>query len=96
MSAFHVDAEHLQAVAQTAIATTHQISADTQALLNQLTGLQSAWTGSASLAFQDTLAQWQATQKVVEASLANIQQALAAAASQYVEVEQANLRLFGR
>lgn len=96
MSAFQVDAEQVQQTATAAMATASRISADTAGLLAQLTGLQSSWSGSAALAFQDTLNQWRATQQVVEQSLASIQQALAAAASQYAEVEQANLRLFSR
>ena len=96
MSAFQVDAEQVQQTAQAAMATASRISADTAGLLAQLSGLQSSWSGTAALAFQDTLSQWRATQQVVEQSLNSIQHALSAAASQYVEVEQANLRLFRR
>ncbi|HLP23221.1 MAG TPA: WXG100 family type VII secretion target [Microbacteriaceae bacterium] len=96
MSAFHVDAEQVQQAASTALATAGRISTDTAGLLAQLTGLQSSWGGTAAVAFQDTLNQWRATQQVVEQSLNNIQQALAAAAQHYAEVEQANMRLFSR
>lgn len=96
MSAFHVDAEQVSQTAHVALATAGRISADTAGLLTQLTGLQSSWSGAAAAAFQDTLSQWRSTQQIVEQSLANIQHALAAAASQYADVEQANARLFGR
>lgn len=96
MSAFHVDAEAVLQTATAASATASRISADTAGLLSQLSGLQATWTGAAAIAFQDTLSQWRATQQLVETSLAGIQQALAAAATQYVEVEQANLRMFMR
>lgn len=94
MSAFQVDAEAVLHTATAASATASRISADTAGLLSQLTGLQANWNGAASAAFQETISQWRATQQLVEQSLAGIQQALAAAATQYVEVEQANLRLF--
>ncbi|MFM6974807.1 MAG: WXG100 family type VII secretion target [Agromyces sp.] len=95
-SAFQVDAEQVLNTANSAMATAGRISSDTAGLLGQLTGLQSSWSGSAAVAFQETLNQWRATQQVVEQSLASIQRALAAAASQYVDVEQANVRLFTR
>lgn len=94
MSAFHVDAEQVMSIAGTATATAARISADTAGLLAQLTGLQSSWNGAAATAFQDTVNQWRTTQQLVEQSLASIHQALGAAAQQYVDVEQANLRLF--
>ncbi|MFM6974457.1 MAG: WXG100 family type VII secretion target [Agromyces sp.] len=96
MSAFQVDAEQVLQTAHAAAATASRISADTAGLLAQLTGLSASWSGAAAGAFHDTLTQWRATQQVVEHSLAAIQQALAAAATQYVDVEQANLRLFAR
>ena len=96
MSAFHVDAEQVSQTAHAAMATASRISADTAGLLSQLTGLQSSWSGAAAAAFQDTLNQWRSTQQLVEQSLSNIQQALAAAAAQYADVEQANARLFSR
>lgn len=95
MSTFQVDASQVLSIAHSAAATAGRISSDTAGLLAQLTGLQSSWSGAAALAFQDTVTQWRTTQQVVEQSLANIHQALAAAATQYSEVEQANLRLFG-
>ncbi len=96
MSAFHVDAEQVVSIAHSAASTASRISADTAGLLAQLTGLQASWSGAAAAAFQDTVSQWRATQQIVETSLASIHQALAAAGTQYVDVELANSRLFAR
>ena len=94
MSAFQVDAEQVMSIAHSAAATASRISADTAGLLGQLTGLQASWSGSAAMAFQETVSQWRATQQLVEHALGAIHQALAAAGTQYVDAEQANLRLF--
>ena len=42
------------------------------------------------------MADWRATQQQVEQSLAELNQALGIAATQYAEAEQANARLFLR
>ena len=94
MSSFHVDSDVVVATAQSASATADRISSDTAALLAQLTGLSSSWSGSAALAFQDTLTQGRSTQQVVESSLASIHRALALAGNHYADVEAHNARMF--
>jgi early secretory antigenic target protein ESAT-6 len=96
MSTFQVDSEQLQSTTQSARATMERIRADVGGLMAQLTGLQSSWSGQASTAFQAAAAQWRATQLQVEQSLEGLNQALGVSASQYLEVEQANARLFVR
>ena len=70
--------------------------AEVQALLGQLTSLEGSWSGQASVAFQAVVADWRATQQRVEESLVGITTALGSAGQQYAEIEQANVRLFGR
>lgn len=96
MSTYQVDSEQLRAATQTAQATMERIRAEVGGLMGQLTGLQSSWSGQASAAFQAAAAQWRATQLQVEQSLESLNHALGASATQYLEVEQANARLFVR
>jgi len=96
MPQFHVDSEAVLAATAAVQGSIGSIQAEVAALNGHLTGLQNSWGGSASLAFQNVVADWRGTQQRVEESLAGINQALAAAGRQYAEIEQANLRLFGR
>ncbi|MDR5699709.1 WXG100 family type VII secretion target [Agromyces aerolatus] len=96
MSTFQVDSDQLHTATQGAQATMERIRADVGGLMAQLTGLQASWSGQASAAFQGAVAQWRATQLQVEQSLESLNQALGVSASQYLEVEQANARLFAR
>ncbi|WP_127794081.1 WXG100 family type VII secretion target [Agromyces sp. LHK192] len=96
MTGYHVDGLQVQAATQSAQTIMDRIQGDVSALLAQLTGLQSSWSGQAAAAFQATVADWRVTQQQVEQSLAAINRALGTAATQYLEVEQANARLFLR
>ena len=60
----------------------------------QLHALQDSWGGTAAVAFQAVVADWQATQQRVEESLVAINAALGTAGRQYLEVEEANARMF--
>ncbi len=94
MPRFSVDSEAVFA-AQSAVGTTiGRVQADVASLLAQLTNLQGSWNGEAATAFQGVVADWRATQARVEESIAAINRALGAAGSQYLEVEQANARMF--
>jgi early secretory antigenic target protein ESAT-6 len=94
MAKFTVDAEAVFA-AQTSVASTiTRIQSDAAALMAQLTGLQGSWGGDASVAFQTVAADWRAVQQRVEESIGAINAALGAAGRQYLEVEQANARMF--
>lgn len=94
MTSYQVDSEQLHAATQGAQATMERIRADVGGLMAQLTGLQGSWTGQAAAAFQSAAAEWRATQAHVEQALDGLNRALGLSASQYLEVEQANARLF--
>lgn len=94
MTTYHVDAAQVSAATQTMQGTIGRIQGEVASLLGQLTGLQTSWTGQAATAFQSAVSDWRATQLHVEQSLANLNRALGMAATQYVEAEQANARLF--
>ncbi|MGW9167431.1 WXG100 family type VII secretion target [Agromyces sp. NPDC055658] len=96
MSSYHVDADQVSAATQTVQGTIGRIQSDVAALMSQLTGLQSSWSGQASSAFQGAVADWRATQLQVEQSLVGLNRALGLAAAQYADAEQSNARLFLR
>jgi WXG100 family type VII secretion target len=96
MTSYQVDSAQLQSATQGAQATMERIRGDVGALMAQLTGLQGSWSGQAAAAFQAAAAQWRSTQQQVEQSLESLNQALGVSAAQYLEVEQANARLFTR
>jgi WXG100 family type VII secretion target len=96
MTSYHVDADQVSAATQTVQGTIGRIQSDVAALMSQLTGLQSSWSGQASSAFQGAVADWRATQLQVEQSLVGLNRALGVAATQYADAEQANARLFLR
>lgn len=96
MSSYQVDAEQVSAATHTVHGTIGRIQSEVSALLAQLTGLQSSWSGQASSAFQGAVADWRSTQLQVEQSLAGLNHALGLAATQYLDAEQSNARLFLR
>lgn len=94
MTQYQVDSEAVFTATTAVRATSGRIEAEVSGLLGQLTQLQGSWTGQAATAFQAIITDWHATQQRVEENLATINQALTLAAQQYVETEQANMRLF--
>lgn len=96
MTTYHVDAAQVSAATQTVQGAIGRVQAEVAALLGQLTGLQSSWSGQAATAFQAAVTDWRATQLHVEQSLTHLSHALGIAATQYVEAEQSNARLFLR
>ena len=96
MTTYHVDAAQVSAATQSVQGTIGRIQSEVASLLAQLSGLQSSWTGHAATAFQAAVADWRGTQSHVEQSLAHLSHALGVAATQYVDAEQANARLFLR
>ena len=75
-----------------------RISADIEGqvgvMMARLTGLQDAWTGTASAQFQGVVAEWRGTQQHVRTALDSIGQVLGAAGSQYAEAEAQATRMF--
>ena len=94
MPRFTVDSEAVFAAQSAVAATIPRVQSDVAALLANLHALQDSWGGSAAAAFQGIVSDWQATQQRVEESLVAINEALGAAGRQYLEVEEANVRLF--
>jgi early secretory antigenic target protein ESAT-6 len=95
MSRYVVDADAIHGAHIGVRGTGSRVQSEVAGMLAQLQSLQDSWTGQASVAFQALVQEWRATQQRVEESLANINDALAAAGRQYDEVEAGNARLFG-
>ena len=91
---FSVDSDAVLASTAAVRGTIDRLQAESNAMLAQLTQLQSSWTGSASSAFHGVVDQWRATQRQVEESLAGINAALSAAGRQYADTELATTSLF--
>ncbi|MCR2762521.1 WXG100 family type VII secretion target [Microbacterium sp. zg.B48] len=94
MAVFSVDSDAVLATTAAVRGTIDRLQGETQAMLTQLTQLQTSWTGSASAAFATVIDQWRATQRQVEDSLTSINTALSAAGRQYADAEQATMSLF--
>jgi early secretory antigenic target protein ESAT-6 len=96
MSQFQVDSDALLGASASLRGTVSQMQSLIVTMNGQLTTLAASWSGSASLAFQDLVNEWQVTQRVVESNLDEISVALSTAHSQYSDVESANMSLFRR
>jgi len=75
---FTVDTERIQAASGDIARISSEIDSQVTAMMARLTGLQGAWTGTASARFQALVGEWQGTQKQVRASLDSIGAVLAA------------------
>jgi WXG100 family type VII secretion target len=91
---FQVDTDRIAAAAGDVARISAEIEGQVGVMLARLTGLQDAWTGTASAQFQGVVAQWRGTQQQVRASLDSIGQVLGAAGSQYAEAEASATRMF--
>jgi early secretory antigenic target protein ESAT-6 len=94
MTTFRVDSEQVLAANTTIQATIGKLQAEVQALHSQLQSLDGSWQGAAANSFQELVKRWRLTANTVEQQLGEVGRALAMAAQQYAEIEQANLRLF--
>lgn len=94
MAVFSVDSDAVVSATATARSTAERVRTDVAALVANLQNLQGTWSGSASVAFQEVLEMWRATQRDVDSALDRVNLALDGAARQYSEAEQANLGLF--
>ena len=94
MTVFTVDTDAVLAAHGAARATMERLQSESTALSAQLTQLQSSWTGTASMAFQQCSEQWRGAALHVEQALASIGTALATAASQYADADQYSASLF--
>jgi WXG100 family type VII secretion target len=94
MTHFSVDSEQVLAANITIQATISRLQLEVDNLHNNLQGLQSSWQGVAANSFQDLVGRWRITATTVQQQLGEVSTALAFAAKQYSEIEQANVRLF--
>ncbi|MDO5634527.1 MAG: WXG100 family type VII secretion target [Micrococcus sp.] len=94
MSIVQIDINDLQAKGTAVEATIGRLQSEVNTMESQLRQLQDTWRGQASTNFQGVLTEWRATQARVEESLAGIRRAMAQAAVQYTEAEQANASMF--
>jgi early secretory antigenic target protein ESAT-6 len=94
MTRYQVDSDVVMGTTSSVRARIEAIQGEVQAMMQQLTELQSTWTGEASTAFQGIVADWRGTQRRVEESAVQINTALARAGTQYSEIERTNAGLF--
>lgn len=94
MAQFIVDSDLIASKSAQAQAQVQTIVSEVNGLTASLQDLQSSWTGSASANFQEVLAHWRATQRQVEESIAQINEALSRAGINYSETEMANAAMF--
>ncbi len=91
---FQVDTDRIAGAAGDVARISAEIESEVAQMLARLTGLQDAWTGTASAQFQGVVGQWRATQQQVRESLDDIGRVLAAAGAQYAETEAQAVRMF--
>ena len=94
MAQFIVDSEVIASKSAQAKAHVASITAEVNGMTASLQDLQSSWTGSASTNFQGVLDKWRATQRQVEESIAQINEALSRAGVNYSGTEQSNASMF--
>ncbi|GAA5032806.1 WXG100 family type VII secretion target [Microbacterium fluvii] len=94
MSAYSVDSDAVLTATAAMRGTIARVQSENQAMLAQLTQLQSSWTGGASAAFQGVVDQWRAAQHQVDDAILAVSAALGAAGRQYADAELASASLF--
>lgn len=94
MAQFVVDSDVIAAKSAAARAQVESIVAEVNGMTASLQDLQGSWSGSASVNFQGVLSNWRATQRQVEESIAQINEALSKAGLNYSETESANAAMF--
>lgn len=94
MARFTVDSDQLNATMAAAYTEIQAVETHTSQLTTQLTTMESAWQGQASVQFQHCVEKWRGTQAQVEAAISELNNALGAAASHYGTTENDVIRLF--
>ncbi len=94
MAQFQVDSELVHAANSAIQNTITQIHSEINALQAQLVSLQDSWRGIAANEFQSLAVRWGSTASAVQQQLGELGNALAMAASQYEDIEAANVQLF--
>lgn len=96
MTQFEVDSAEVEAAAARARHSAGAIHAEVASMMTQLLDLQATWSGAAAQSFTAVAQEWRATQQVVEQSLAQITEALDAAARTYADAESSAHGMFAR
>ncbi|MFC4553810.1 WXG100 family type VII secretion target [Georgenia faecalis] len=96
MSRYQVDSAEVAHSAALARQSAALIHAEVASMMAQLTTLQGTWSGAAASSFAAVAEDWRHTQQLVEASLAQITEALDAAAQTYADAESSAHGLFAR
>ncbi|GAB2699732.1 WXG100 family type VII secretion target [Thalassiella azotivora] len=96
MSRFEVDSARVAETSTAVKGSIVALSGEVDRMMRHLVDLQGCWKGQAADQFQYVVNDWRATQERVRQSLEQVNTALAAAAAGYADVEQQNLRMFGR
>ena len=94
MTIFRVDSEQVLAANSNIQVTIGKLQSEVETLHTQLQSLEGSWQGAAASSFQELVKRWRLTANNVEQQLGEVGRALAMAAQQYNDIEQANLRLF--
>lgn len=94
MAKFTVDSDLMTSTMATAYTEIDAVQTHTAQLTTTLNTLEATWQGQAAVAFQEVVEQWRGTQSQVETAIANINQALGAAAEHYGTTEGDVIRLF--
>lgn len=94
MTIFRVDSEQVLAANNNIQATISKLQSEVELLHTQLQSLEGSWQGAAATSFQELVKRWRLTANGVDQQLGEIGRALTHAATQYQEIEAANLRLF--
>ncbi|NQX29807.1 WXG100 family type VII secretion target [Microbacteriaceae bacterium VKM Ac-2854] len=94
MTTYQINSDELASASSAIFGSMDRVRSEVAGLMNQLTGLESSWTGQASAAFQGVVANWRTTQQQVEDSMTSISRALGATAQNYAEVERTNAGIF--
>jgi early secretory antigenic target protein ESAT-6 len=96
MSRFEVDSARVAETSTAVRGSIVSITGEVDRMMRHLMDLQGSWKGQAADQFQYVVNDWRGTQERVRQSLEQINNALQAAGSSYAEVEEHNLRMFGR
>ena len=91
---YTVDSEALSTATSTAFVQIEDVQLAAANLTTTLTGIETSWTGQASVAFQSSLEEWRGAQTVVEEAIRSLSGALGVAAEHYGVAEQDVLTMF--
>lgn len=94
MAQIRVDSDLLLAAVGSTHAAIERVRAENSSLTSNLVNLQTHWTGTASMSFQDVVTRWRGVNLQVEEHIGLINTALGAAGNTYGATEQDVTRLF--